>query len=237
MHELVQRSTEWRTLRCGDVTASRVKDIKGPKSKSEGYPLNNGDLIGLTAIAYLEEIVAELITGVPQDLGVGKAPAIQHGNFFEDVHREHAKAELQSRFGRDLFLPTGDLAYIEHPTEPHIGGSPDYGAGDPLMGFGVGATAGGELKCPFSQSKHVAYLRRGVEWWLKEHKDQVMCLMWLAGWDRYFVSSFHPAFPEELQMVMWEVERDDIYITRLASRVCAFRDLVLEEYNRLEGGF
>lgn len=232
---LTQRSTEWRVLRLGDVTASRFHDIKKPKSKSEGYPMSNGDLIGLTAFAYMEQILAELFTGKPQDMI--NAPPIQHGNFYEEVHRDHAAAELQQRFGKDLILPTGDLAYVTHPTEPHVGGSPDYGANDGLLVFGVGADAGGEMKCPWNQGKHVAYLRRGIDPWLKEHKDQVMGLMWITGWKTYYVSSFHPDFPPALQLVLWEVERDEIYIKRLESRVLAFRDLLLEEYNRLGGAF
>ncbi len=232
MAELLQRSTEWRALRTGDVTASRFQDIKGPRSKSEGYPMNNGERIGLTALRYLEELLAEMITGNPQDM-VGNAPPIHHGNFYEEVHREHAERELKERFGQELFLPTGDLAYVSHPTEPNIGGSPDYGAGDGLLVFGAGPNKGGELKCPYNQSKHVSYLRRGVDWWLKEHKDQVMGLMWITGWEGYYVSSFHPGFPPELQMILWEVERDDIYIKRLESRVLAFRDLLFEEFNQL----
>lgn len=236
MPELTQRSMEWRVLRLGDVTCSRFKDIKKPRSKSDGYPLNNGDLIGLTAFAYLDELLAEIFTGKPQDR-IGNAPPIQHGNFYEDVHREHAKNELQQRFGKDLILPTGDLAYVTHPSEPHVGGSPDYGAGDGLMVFGVGADAGGEMKCPWNQGKHVGYLRRGIDPWMKEHKDQVMGLMWITRWQRYYVSSFHPDFPPDLQLIMWEVARDEMYISRLSSRVLAFRDLLLEEYTRLGGAF
>ena len=64
-----------------------------------------------------------------------------------------------------------------------------------------------------------------------------MCLMWITGWKSYYVSSFHPDFPARLRMVMWEVERDEVYISRLESRVLAFRDLLLEEYVRLGGAF
>ena len=225
--ELKQRSMEWRKLRCGDVTASRFKDIKKPRSKSDGYPMGNGELIGGTAFGYLEELLAEIFTGKPQDR-LGNVPAIQHGNFYEEVHREHAQEQLLQRFGKDLILPTGDLAYVIHPTEPHVGGSPDYG---------VGGDAGGEMKCPYDPAKHVAYLRRGVDWWLKEHEAQVQGIMWITGWTTYYVSSFHPDFPKEHQMILWEVDRSELYINSLASRVLAFRDLLLEEYNRLRGSF
>ena len=242
MAELTQRSTEWRALRCGDVTASRFSDIKKPRSGSEGYPMNNGDEIGLTAFAYLEELLAELFTGKPQDR-LGGVAAIQHGNFYEEVHREHAQSILRERFGAELSLPTGDLAYVAHPTEPHVGFSPDYGVGD---------AAGGEMKCPYDPAKHVAYLRRGRDWFMKEHRDQVYGAMWIKGWDEYYVSSFHPDFPENLQCVLWTVKRKgaalgigsrespvtaEAYINRLGSRVLAFRDLLLEEYNRLGGAF
>ena len=89
----------------------------------------------------------------------------------------------------------------------------------------------------YDPAKHVAYLRRGLDWWMKEHRDQVMGLMWITGWKKYYVSSFHPDFPTELQMILWEVERDESYIRLLESRVLAFRDLLLEEYNRLGGAF
>lgn len=226
MPELTQRSMAWRVLRLGDVTASRFKDIKKPRSKSDAYPLNNGDLIGETAFLYLEELLAEIMFETPQDR-LANVASIQHGNFWEDVHREHAQAELLQRFGKDLILPTGDLAYISHPTEAHIGGSPDYGVGD---------DAGGEMKCPFDPKNHVGYLRRGVDWWLKKHVDQVQGLMWITGWKTYYVSSFYPS-RKEYRLILWKIERDELHINRLASRVLAFRDLLLEEYTRLGGTF
>ena len=225
--QLTQRSTAWRAVRCGDVTASRFKDIKKPAKKSEGYPLINGELIGSTAFGYLEELLAEIFTNKPQDR-LGKVPAIMHGNFYEEVHREHAQNKLLEQFGKDLILPTGDLAYVAHPTEPHVGGSPDYG---------VGEDAGGEMKCPYDPAKHVAYLRRGLDWWMRAHEAQLKGMMWITGWRSYYVSSFHPDFPKELQLVMWKIDRDDIYIRALESRVLSFRDLLLEEYSRLGGTF
>lgn len=226
MTELKQRSTDWRMKRNGEVTCSRYSDIKPPRSKSEGVPLSNGELIGATALAYLDELLTEMLTGKPQDR-LAKVPAIEHGNFYEPIHREAAQVLLRERFDRELILPEGELAYVSHPTEPHIGGSPDYAVGD---------TEGGEMKCPWNACKHMAYIRTGREKFILEHQHQVQGMMWITGWQRFYCSSYHPDFPSELQLILWPVERDDAFIRKLESRVLAFRDLLLEEYARLSGG-
>lgn len=226
---LTQRSTEWRQLRCGDVTASRLKDIKRPQSKKDGYELSTGELIGATAFGYLDELLAELITGKPQDRF--RSQATDHGNEWEEVHREAACLVLRERFGEELILPEGEYAYVHHQTEPNIGCSPDYV---------VGGNRGGELKCPWSQAKHMGYIRQGLQRFLdadaKANTFQVQGSMWMAGWESYYVSSYHPDFPEDLQLVLWEVERDDDFIRKHEPRWLGFRDLVLAEYRRLVGG-
>ncbi|HMI55184.1 MAG TPA: hypothetical protein VK494_03255 [Gemmatimonadaceae bacterium] len=55
MNEIVQGSPEWKALRCGKVTASRVADVVA-KTKT-GYSASRAN--------YLAQLIAERLTGTP----------------------------------------------------------------------------------------------------------------------------------------------------------------------------
>ena len=63
MSEIIQGSAEWKAIRCGKVTASRVADVVA-KTKT-GW--------GASRANYAAELIAERLTGVPQDSYINAA--------------------------------------------------------------------------------------------------------------------------------------------------------------------
>jgi putative phage-type endonuclease len=114
-----QGSEEWKALRCGKVTASRVADVVA-KTKT-GY--------GASRANYLAEIIAEQLTGVPAESYVNAA--MQWGTNTEPQGR------AAFEFLRDTAVEL--IGFIDHPRIPKSGASPDGTIGkDGLI----------EIKCP-----------------------------------------------------------------------------------------
>jgi hypothetical protein len=258
-----QRSNIWRQLRLGDVTASRFKDVmsnprpesrwkverphaeikewwvtsqtnrKGPfamriLAEAEKKQLDKADregMISATADSYLNEKLHELLTGQPADLMPG-IKQIEWGNDWEASAFEAAIPICRDRFGEELELAENEYAYCEHPTERAIGCSPD--------GI-IGADGLLELKCPYQPGKHVQHIRYLHSGLPSEYKPQVQGSLWVTGRQWYLFASFDGRFPEERQLVSISVQRDDVYIARLAERVIAFRDRVQRVYEELTG--
>jgi len=214
---LKQRSTEWRRLRLGDVTASRFGDVlTKPRTKAEEW--------SKTAESYLNELLSELIHCVPGDKW--RSDATDWGTAQEPEAFARAIPAIEAVFHQSLDMPVGEFAYIHHPTEPYIGCSPDGIIGDDGLL---------ELKCPYNGAKWIAAKRRRLTL-PKENLAQVQGQLWVTGrkWTAfcYFdprvqASGLDPLF------IVW-VERDAEYIEKtLAPRVLSFRDYLRSEYDRL----
>lgn len=183
-----------------------------------------------TAESYLNEKVSELLNCKPSD--VWRSDATDWGTANEPYAFEAAIPVVEEMFGQKLSLPEGEFAYIEHPTEPGIGCSPDGAIGDDRLL---------ELKCPYSGAKWVAAKRaydRG-KWTIpNENRAQVQGSLWVAEKRIYAFGYFDPRVRASGidPLLMIEVERDNDYIDNvLAPKVCAFRDYVQSEYKALLG--
>lgn len=100
---ILQRSEDWHSERCGKVTASRVKDLKAKPSK--GKALN---ALGLT-------ILAERLTGVQKETPT-------NFNMQWGIDNEpHAIAAYENETG---FFVSG-TGLIDHPFIEMFGASPD----------------------------------------------------------------------------------------------------------------
>jgi len=214
-----QRSTEWRQLRLGSVTASRFKDVMTePRTKAAKEAGEWSD----TARSYAIEKLTELVTCQPLD--VWRSDATDWGTAQEPHAFELAVPAIQERFGEELILPEGDFAYIHHPTEDHVGCSPDGVIGDDGLL---------EVKCPYNPVNHLRTVLSGEM--PKQHAPQVQGSLWICERKWYAFCSFDPRVAASGldPLFVVRVERDDEYIERLAARVIAFRDWMMEEYERL----
>lgn len=102
-----------------------------------------------------------------------------------------------------------EAGFILHP-EINAGASPD--------GL-IGEDGGLEIKCP-SKATHLSTLQSGVM--PTEHTPQVQGAMWITGRKWWDFVSYHPEFPDHLQLFVKRVQRDDDYIRDLEAKVRAF---------------
>lgn len=132
MEQIVQGTEEWRALRLGKVTASRVADVVARTKTGWGASRAN----------YAAELVAERLTGFAVEGYVNAA--MQHG-----INTE-AEARAAYEFRTDLTVT--EIAFIEHPNIAMTGASPDGLVGEDGML---------ELKCP-NTATHIETLRSGA---------------------------------------------------------------------------
>jgi putative phage-type endonuclease len=117
--EIIQGSDEWKQLRLGKVTASRVADMVA-RTKS-GY--------GASRANYAAQLIAERLTGQPAESYVNAA--MQHGT----------DTEPEARNSYEFYhgVSVREVAFVPHPTIADAGCSPDGLVGDDGMV---------EIKCP-----------------------------------------------------------------------------------------
>lgn len=126
-----QRSDEWRAIRAGKVTASRISDVLAEIKKGEAATRRN----------YRAEIVSEILTGVPCESYISKE--MQWGIDNEPFAR--AAYEIT----RDIAVETPGFAI--HPMIARFGASPDGLVND------IGMV---EFKCP-NTATHLDYILAG----------------------------------------------------------------------------
>ena len=127
-----QRTDEWRQVRCGKITASRMNAVMNT--------LKNGDS-GAERRKYIGELVCERLTGEPTPHF--QNAAMQHGTELEPIARQAYELETGNL--------VDEVGFYEHPTIPNAGASPDGLIGDDGLI---------EIKCPESYT-HIETLRTG----------------------------------------------------------------------------
>ena len=90
----------------------------------------------------------------------------------------------------------------------------------------IDAVRGLEIKCP-TPGKHCEYLRASAE--PPEYTAQIQGCMWITERTEWDFVSFCPEFPENAQLIVRTIRRDDAYIDKLAKSVEAFMGEVSAE--------
>lgn len=116
---IIQGSEEWKVLRLGKVTASKVADVMA-KTKS-GYSASRAN--------YAAQLIAERLTGTPAEMFTNAA--MQHGTETEPEARD-AYCFYQG-------VTVEQVAFVPHPKIDQAGCSPDGLVGDSGLV---------EIKCP-----------------------------------------------------------------------------------------
>lgn len=83
----------------------------------------------------------------------------------------------------------------------------------------VSDVRGLEIKCP-TPGKHAEYLRIKAE--PPEYTAQIQGCLWITERTEWDFVSFAPEFPENAQLIVRTIRRDDAYIDKLAAAVEAF---------------
>ena len=180
--EFEQRTEGWFQARLGCPSASSFHRL----ITSTGKP-------AATAMAYIDELVAERITGKQASVYVSEA--MQRGTDLEPLAKE--VYELVS--GESVF----DIGFCKHD-DLEAGCSPDGLVGDNGLL---------EIKCPMAHTM-VGYLRAGNKLPSK-YKAQVQGQMWITDRDSCDFLCYHP----DMTLLLVRVERDQEFIDKLAEQV------------------
>lgn len=160
---------------------------------------------------YLAQLVAERLTGQAADSF--KSGAMQHGTETEPM----ARMAYETETGQMVT----EVAMIKHPKIEMAGASPDGLVGeDGLV----------EIKCP-NTSTHIATLMadKAPSGYMAQMQWQMAC----TGRDWVDFVSFDPRMPEDMQLFIKRVPRDEKLIAEYEAEVIKFLAEVQETVDKL----
>lgn len=189
--DCAQGSDEWKNARLGIPTASQFNRI-----------LTAGGKPSEQATAYMAELIAEKITGQPQD-----------GFVSEDMQRgielePQARAAYEFESGNAV-EQIGGVYLDEHKT---VMCSPD--------GLMPELKKGLEIKCP-KLATHIRYILDGQL--PAAYKLQVQGALWITGYDTWDFVSYHPDYTPCPTWIL-TVPRDEKTIALLDKHIRAFAE-------------
>lgn len=201
--DLPQGSEEWLAARAGKVTASRIADVMSKIKTGEAAARRD----------YKAQIVAEILTGKPQDGGYINAE-MQWGTDQEPFAR--AAYEVS----RDVMVD--QVGLVLHPKIDRAAASPDGLVDKGLL----------EVKCP-KTATHLQYLGAGVV--PAQYLPQMLWQMACTEREWCDFVSYDPRLPERLQLFVKRYERDDARIKEMEAEVIAFLAEVDAMLEKLKG--
>lgn len=147
----------------------------------------------------IARLVCERLTGNPAESYTNSA--MQRGIELEPEARIAYEFETGTHVEQ--------VGFIDHPIVSMCGCSPDGLVGDDGMV---------EIKCP-GEAAHLDYLRRGSH--AQEYRWQLQGQLWVTGRSWVEIASYHPAFPQRMQLAIVRVARDEAEIAELHKSVTA----------------
>ena len=204
-----QRTEEWFQQRLGKVTASRISDVIAKTKTGVSTSRQN----------YLVQLVSERLTGKKGDSFVNQA-------MIDGIERESAAREL---YMRTRGVSVTEVGFFDHPTIAMSGASPDGAVNAEEEGKYIGLI---EIKCPIETTHTNTLMSKSVpSKYIPQMQWQLACTG--AKWVDFV--SYNPNFPEELQLFVARVDRDDTYIGELEAEVIKFLDEVEQTIIKLKG--
>jgi putative phage-type endonuclease len=187
----------WLAQRIAKVTASRISDVIAKTKTGVSTSRQN----------YLIQIVTERLTGKKADSGfVNQA-------MLDGIERESAAREL---YMRTRGVSVTEVGFFDHPIIKNSGASPDGAVNAEEDGKYAGLI---EIKCPIETTHTNTLMSKSVpSKYIPQMQWQLACTG--AKWVDFV--SYNPNFPEELQLFVARVDRDDTYIAELEAEVIKF---------------
>ena len=197
---IVSEDDIWMSQRLGKFTSSKLGALM---SKGRGKDKEWGQM----AMSYIYTKIAEKMTGVPHY--TPETNAMQWGT----DHEAEAIEYYNNVTGNDA-TPMGKV-FIEF--NDNCGGSPD--------GF-VGEDGVIEVKCPYNSANHIeTFIEKTMK---KEYFYQCQGNMLFTGRKWCDFISYDPRMPENMQMVIIRVERDDEVCNSIAERIQKAAEKIIE---------
>lgn len=184
-----QRTPEWFASRAGKITASRIADMMARTKTGWGASREN----------YMAELICQRLTGTcPESF---ESAAMRWGTETEPL------ARTAYEFLRE---PVVEVGFVDHPTIPLAGASPDGTVGDEGLI---------EIKCP-NTATHIDYLLGGgiPQKYMLQMQFQMACTE--RKWCDYL--SFDPRLDGALQSKIERVERNEKLIGEIESAAVEF---------------
>jgi putative phage-type endonuclease len=191
-----QRTEEWFQQRLGKVTASRISDVIAKTKTGVSTSRQN----------YLVQLVSERITGKKGDSFVNQA-------MLDGIERESVAREL---YMQSKGVSVTEVGFFDHPIIKNSGASPDGAVNAEEDGKYAGLI---EIKAPIETTHTNTLMSKSVpSKYIPQMQWQLACTG--AKWVDFV--SYNPNFPEELQLFVARVDRDDTYIAELEAEVIKF---------------
>ena len=195
-----QGTPEWLAARAGKVTASRISDVMAAKTTAAYRD-------------YKAQIVAEILTGQPQESGFTNA-AMQWGTEQEKFAR--AEYELACDWTVD------EIGIVLHPTIERGAASPD----------GLVSTNGlVEIKCPKTATHLQTLIDKKQP---RQYENQMLWQMACTGRQWCDFVSYDPRLPEDLQLFVHRFDRDQERIDAIEEAVKQFLTEVNEMIDKIK---
>jgi len=202
IHDIVQGTDEWKELRLGKVTASKLADVM---SKGRGGAPSK------TRHAYMMQLIAEKLTGDPQDNFTNQY--MEWGNECEP----QARAMYEFETGNEV----EEVAFID--CENGFGVSPDGLIGyDGLI----------EIKCPKTTTQIERYLKGEFP---STYRAQVQGQLLASERQWCDFVSFDPRITGPAQYFCVRVWRDEDYIKALQAGIENFLTEMIDILEKLNG--
>lgn len=211
--ECIQGEDSWLHARRGIITASRLADVLNynqptAAQKKEGHAKGKESQ---KRADYRIELIAERLTGKSEERFVSYD--MKWGTKYEPEARSAYEMAV------DQFLDR--VGFVLHPTMGFAGASPDGLSGK---------DGGAEFKCPKSTT-HLEWMLAGVV-----PEEYIPQMMWeMACCERKWMDfvSFDPRMPEELQLFIIRLPRDDAKIAEMEAEVKKFEGEIVEQLTKL----
>lgn len=203
-----QRSPEWFACRRGKVTASRIGDILAT--------IRNGNWAA-SRKNYAAQLVTERLTGKDPEPFTNEA--IEWG-----IAQEAPAREAYTKATGSAVIEVG---FIDHPVIPLAGASPDGLVGDDGLI---------EIKCP-TTATHIERLLAADGAIPENYRLQMIWQMACTGRKWCDFVSFDPRLPEEMQLFISRLERDDKELKHVENEVEIFLNEVAATVAALQGKF
>ena len=201
-----QGTPEWHQIRLGKVSASRMAELLA-KTKTGAFAASRAK--------YMAQLLCERMTGEPTEFFTSQA--MQRGVDVEPVARAAYEAEN--------LTSVEQVAWVEHPTIPFSGCSPDGLVGEHGLI---------EIKCKEIHNHLDSILNDRID---PDHQTQMMWQMACTGrkWCDYVC--FDDRAPEGLQLFIKRLERNDELIQKMEDEVRTFlKDLesMIQKLNEIK---
>lgn len=182
MDEIIQKTDAWYQARLGKLTGSKVADATSTIKTGEAASRR----------AYRGMLVVERLTGISQGSDLTNNKYVNWGNDAEPIAR--------ARFEAEIGCLVTEVGFVDHPTIPMAGCSPDgllYS--DSLV----------EFKCP-AMGTHFGYLKADTV--PNEYRKQIMFQLLCTGRHHAYFCSFDPRFDfnNQLLIVEWTPKQAEL---------------------------